>query len=235
MKFAYHPSMCDPSFYLELGKAAEEAGFAASEAALEDIPVRDDFQGERDFDVESDFDRSTQEGDSQHGDLDDEMCAEDSGAAGAPREDPLPVADEVEAAVAEAFAEESVDDVVRAGVSDDEAEDVFGDSDEPADEPGPPGPSEPWRNVSDPGMLGYCYYEGRSRLRVQVNKPPGRFNVQCYFHSSCAWWCPLAKAPPLEAVKKWLFEVEPRDDSLDKAANAERAQRHMRLARRLWA
>ena len=27
MRFAYHPSMCDPSFYLELGKAAEEAGF----------------------------------------------------------------------------------------------------------------------------------------------------------------------------------------------------------------
>ena len=23
MRFAYHPSMCDPSFYLELGKAAE--------------------------------------------------------------------------------------------------------------------------------------------------------------------------------------------------------------------
>ena len=27
MRFAYHPSMCDPSFYLELGKAAESAGF----------------------------------------------------------------------------------------------------------------------------------------------------------------------------------------------------------------
>ena len=27
MRFAYHPSMCDPSFYLELGKAAETAGF----------------------------------------------------------------------------------------------------------------------------------------------------------------------------------------------------------------
>ena len=27
MRFAYHPSMCDPSFYLELGKAAEKAGF----------------------------------------------------------------------------------------------------------------------------------------------------------------------------------------------------------------
>ena len=27
MRFAYHPSMCDPSFYLELGKAAEAAGF----------------------------------------------------------------------------------------------------------------------------------------------------------------------------------------------------------------
>ena len=110
----------------EAALAAEEAGFAASEAALEDIPVRDDFQGERDFDVESDFDRSTQEGDSQHGDLDDEMCAEDSGAAGAPREDPLPVADEVEAAVAEAFAEESVDDVVSAGVLEYETEDVCG-------------------------------------------------------------------------------------------------------------
>ena len=27
MRFAYHPSMCDPSFYVELGKAAEDAGF----------------------------------------------------------------------------------------------------------------------------------------------------------------------------------------------------------------
>ena len=27
MRFAYHPSMCDPSFYIELGKAAENAGF----------------------------------------------------------------------------------------------------------------------------------------------------------------------------------------------------------------
>ena len=27
MRFAYHPSMCDPSYYLELGKAAEAAGF----------------------------------------------------------------------------------------------------------------------------------------------------------------------------------------------------------------
>ena len=27
MKFSYHPSMCNPSFYLELGKAAEDAGF----------------------------------------------------------------------------------------------------------------------------------------------------------------------------------------------------------------
>ena len=27
MRFAYHPSMCDPSYYLELGKAAESAGF----------------------------------------------------------------------------------------------------------------------------------------------------------------------------------------------------------------
>ena len=27
MRFAYHPSMCDPAFYLELGKAAEDAGF----------------------------------------------------------------------------------------------------------------------------------------------------------------------------------------------------------------
>ena len=29
MRFSYHPSMCDPSFYLELGKAAEAAGFDA--------------------------------------------------------------------------------------------------------------------------------------------------------------------------------------------------------------
>ena len=29
MRFAYHPSMCNPSFYLELGKAAEAAGFDA--------------------------------------------------------------------------------------------------------------------------------------------------------------------------------------------------------------
>ena len=112
--------------------------------------MRDDLACERDFDEESDFDRDTQAGDSQHGDLDDEMCAEDSGAAGAPREYPLPVADEVEAAVAEAFAEERVDDVVRAGVLEDEAEDLFRDSDEPAEMPGAPGPSEPWRNVSDP-------------------------------------------------------------------------------------
>ena len=27
MRFSYHPTMCDPSFYLELGKAAEAAGF----------------------------------------------------------------------------------------------------------------------------------------------------------------------------------------------------------------
>ena len=27
MKFSYHPSMCNPSFYLELGKTAEDAGF----------------------------------------------------------------------------------------------------------------------------------------------------------------------------------------------------------------
>ena len=27
MRFSYHPTMCDPSFYLELGKAAETAGF----------------------------------------------------------------------------------------------------------------------------------------------------------------------------------------------------------------
>ena len=27
MRFSYHPSMCNPSFYLELGKAAEAAGF----------------------------------------------------------------------------------------------------------------------------------------------------------------------------------------------------------------
>ena len=27
MRFAYHPSMCDPSFYVELGKASEDAGF----------------------------------------------------------------------------------------------------------------------------------------------------------------------------------------------------------------
>ena len=29
MRFSYHPSMCDPSFYIELGKAAEAAGFDA--------------------------------------------------------------------------------------------------------------------------------------------------------------------------------------------------------------
>ena len=29
MRFSYHPSMCNPSFYLELGKAAEAAGFDA--------------------------------------------------------------------------------------------------------------------------------------------------------------------------------------------------------------
>ena len=29
MRFSYHPSMCDPSFYLELGKEAEAAGFDA--------------------------------------------------------------------------------------------------------------------------------------------------------------------------------------------------------------
>ena len=29
MRFSYHPTMCDPSFYLELGKAAEAAGFNA--------------------------------------------------------------------------------------------------------------------------------------------------------------------------------------------------------------
>ena len=29
MRFSYHPAMCDPSFYLELGKAAEAAGFDA--------------------------------------------------------------------------------------------------------------------------------------------------------------------------------------------------------------
>ena len=165
----------------EAALAAEEAAFAASEAALaavEDIPVRDDLACERDFDEESDFDRDTQEGDSQHGDLDDEICAEDSGAAGALHEDPLPVADEVEAAVSEAFAEETVDDVVRAGVAEDEAEDLFAEAEEPAEMPGAPGPSEPWRDVSDPGAVGYCYYEGRSRLRVQFNKPPGRFNVQ---------------------------------------------------------
>ena len=133
--------------------------------------MRDDLACERDFDEESDFDRDTQEGVSQHGDLDDEMCAEDSGAAGTPREDPLAVADEVEAAVAEAFAEERVDDVVRAGVLEDEADELFRDSDEPAEMPGAPGPSEPWRNVSDPGVIGYCYYEGRSRLRMQFNKP----------------------------------------------------------------
>ena len=27
MRFAYHPTMCDPSFYIELGIAAEDAGF----------------------------------------------------------------------------------------------------------------------------------------------------------------------------------------------------------------
>ena len=167
----------------EAALAAEEAAFAASEAALaavEDIPVRDDLACERDFDEESDFDRDTQEGDSQHGDFDDEICAEDSGAAGAPHEDPLPVADEVEAAVSEAFAEERVDDVVRAGVAEDEAEDLFAEAEEQAEMPGAPGPSEPWRDVSDPGAVGYCYYEGRSRLRVQFNKPPlvgSTFNV----------------------------------------------------------
>ena len=29
MRFSYHPSMCNPSFYIELGKAAEAAGFDA--------------------------------------------------------------------------------------------------------------------------------------------------------------------------------------------------------------
>lgn len=29
MRFSYHPSMCNPAFYLELGKAAEAAGFHA--------------------------------------------------------------------------------------------------------------------------------------------------------------------------------------------------------------
>lgn len=29
MRFAYHPSMCNPDFYIELGKAAEDAGFDA--------------------------------------------------------------------------------------------------------------------------------------------------------------------------------------------------------------
>jgi alkanesulfonate monooxygenase SsuD/methylene tetrahydromethanopterin reductase-like flavin-dependent oxidoreductase (luciferase family) len=29
MRFSYHPSMCNPSFYIELGKAAESAGFDA--------------------------------------------------------------------------------------------------------------------------------------------------------------------------------------------------------------
>ena len=29
MRFSYHPTMCDPSFYLELCKAAETAGFDA--------------------------------------------------------------------------------------------------------------------------------------------------------------------------------------------------------------
>jgi len=28
MKFAYHPTMCKPEFYVELAKTAEQAGFS---------------------------------------------------------------------------------------------------------------------------------------------------------------------------------------------------------------
>ena len=65
-------------------------------------------------------------------------CAEDSGVARAPHEDLLPVATEVEAAASEAFAEERVDDVVRAGVAEDEAEDLFAEAEEQAEMIPPP-------------------------------------------------------------------------------------------------
>jgi len=44
MRFAYHPSMCDPSFYLELGKAAEEAGFDVT-AAIAGITLKGSKKG----------------------------------------------------------------------------------------------------------------------------------------------------------------------------------------------
>lgn len=95
-------------------------------------------------------------------------------------------------------------------------------------------PLPPWEQMSEVSRSGYVNYDGRTVMRVQRGKPTGRLTLTCYRHTRCNLLLNLDRAPTDEALKRWLFEVEPNPPGASKELRQELAKQHMGLAKTRW-
>lgn len=99
----------------------------------------------------------------------------------------------------------------------------------------PPPVPQPWEEMVGPSPLGgYVYYQGRSVLRIQRDKPKGKCTVTCYRHRRCHFLLNLNRTPTDLDLFKWLFELPPTESSATDEEKKALTARHMGNARAKW-
>lgn len=78
------------------------------------------------------------------------------------------------------------------------------------------------------------YYQGRSVLRIQRDKPKGKCTVTCYRHRRCHFLLNLNRTPTDLDLFKWLFELPPTESSATDEEKKALTARHMGNARAKW-
>lgn len=104
---------------------------------------------------------------------------------------------------------------------------------EPMVDEAPP-PLPPCDRMEGPSSSGYVYFEGRSAMRIQRNRPLGRLTLSCYKHPKCTLLVNLDRAPTDEDLKRWFFEGEAAPPGSDKNICIELGRKHLQAAKDRW-